>query len=272
MDAALWEALAENAPAGRTAPHIPGRRFSEVVDIEDDEPNRLEALDGLDLEGIVLGIVYRDSQGTETQRRVAMYALKVSDANALFITAYCHERKACRSFRYDRIISVIDIATGELFERDAFFASELGISVPAQASEVHDTAPPLLTTVRRLCRDEMIVLAGLSRSDGLMRPEEVDAIVDHAQRVGADSDLWLEAEHLDALRRYIRNMRPDSATLLKSALKASLLPGHRRRDLLRACRKVMDADGVQNPAEVAYILRLQSALEQEALSVTSDGR
>ncbi|MBB4287958.1 hypothetical protein, partial [Roseospira goensis] len=194
------------------------------------------------------------------QRRVTLHRMKVSKGPALFIACFCHERQANRTFRYDRIQAVIDILTGELFDRDPFFTDELGICVPEQFRSCDDTIPPLFKQVRGRARDELVILAGLSRSDGCMRPEEIDVIVDHAQQIGADADLWLGAEDIARMQRYVRNLRPDFSSLVRAAHVVSDLPTHRQMRLLRACQTVMDADGIQHPDEISFIIEMQDLI------------
>lgn len=257
-----WIGLADRAPSGKRPPVVPGRRFVAVPDIHEPPPDTLADLDGHDMEGVTLAIVYRDAKGTETMRRVTMHRVRVTERQAVYIACFCHERQATRSFRYDRIGGVIDMETGEIRPRDPFFADELGVCVPGTACARPDTGPSLFDQIKRTCRPDMILLAGLSRCDGRMLAEEVDAILKHAQHVSADDDLWPEAEDIERLRRHVRHLRPDRDSLDRAAHAVADLPMHRQRRLLHACREVMDADGIQHPAEIDFILELQELLAE----------
>lgn len=62
---------------------------------------------------------YRDSKGAISERLITVHSLDGFTENGRFtgehLHAYCHTRKAARTFRCDRIESLADSKTGEVF-------------------------------------------------------------------------------------------------------------------------------------------------------------
>jgi predicted DNA-binding transcriptional regulator YafY len=53
-------------------------------------------------------IDYTDEDGEITSRSITPHQLTFTDAGVFVVPAYCHRRKALRTFRFDRIGSVDD--------------------------------------------------------------------------------------------------------------------------------------------------------------------
>lgn len=88
---------------------------------EDEEADKLEEIEKVG--GLSVIIEYTDSKGATSQRLITCRNLSVR-AGKDYINAYCHNRKAPRSFRIDRIKNIFDSKTGEcLSPAQAFFAN-----------------------------------------------------------------------------------------------------------------------------------------------------
>lgn len=63
--------------------------------------------------GRLVGLVYVDERGRQTERAVTMWRLYNQNGRR-YLQAYCHLRKENRTFRVDRIVEVFDPKTGEI--------------------------------------------------------------------------------------------------------------------------------------------------------------
>lgn len=192
------------------APHIEGRFLPgglgepdqfETITIIDNEPHlinpepvarerwqppgitrhpKIQPL-GEDLWGTTFAIEYRDAQGRVSFRRITIRELyRASEDNTLYLQCFCHERQAIRSFRFDRIVSVIDL-DGEIHEPRSFFENELRVEIPTAKitpPKIRERTPPQLGNAekaghsqRAVVRDGLRVLIALSRADSFcIRP------------------------------------------------------------------------------------------------------
>ena len=70
-----------------------------------------------------LFLKYRDASDVVTDRRVTVFDVEriggAGGSGALALVTYCHERRAARSFRLDRIVEAIDAETGEVLPEPA---------------------------------------------------------------------------------------------------------------------------------------------------------
>lgn len=74
--------------------------------------------------GLVLLLHYVDAAGAASERRVTCASVRERNGRA-YLNAFCHERAAFRSFRFDRISQAIDWRTGEIFSGAAGLAAGL---------------------------------------------------------------------------------------------------------------------------------------------------
>lgn len=58
---------------------------------------------------------YRDADGAATARRISFERLYPGDG-FVYVEAYCHLRRAPRTFRSDRIAELVSVETGEIFD------------------------------------------------------------------------------------------------------------------------------------------------------------
>jgi WYL domain len=83
--------------------------------------------------GVTFAIEYADARNNVTTRRITLRELYRSDDGALYLHSFCHERQALRSFRFDRVQSVIDL-DGVVHAPQQFFESELRFPVDHRAA------------------------------------------------------------------------------------------------------------------------------------------
>lgn len=64
-------------------------------------------------------IHYEDAKGNVSEREINVRA--ITDKNGVtYLKAYCHARRAMRTFRLDRVVEVIDLGTGEVIDARKF--------------------------------------------------------------------------------------------------------------------------------------------------------
>lgn len=235
-----------------------------------------------DAAGSTFAIDYLDSTGTLSRRRITMREI-YTNGDRTYVQAFCHERRAARSFRFDRIIEVIDI-DGECHDPRRFFTESLGLVFPTveqvsappkppsparadQAQTRNRAAKPDVRTTdkpgmaqRRVARDGLRVLVALARADGELHPEEPEVILDY---IAEQCDLCgIDMTETDraALLPYLKRQQPSSDVLGECLSALNTAPRIQQRLLIRFAMMLMDADGVQDPAEFDLIMRIQQEL------------
>lgn len=253
------------------APDIPG--FEITVEFEDnewmfldddedddfdDEPDE-EPDDGAEdrakVEPVFTAIDYENATGEHTRRRITMRKFAPGAGDSVLLYAYCHERRALRAFRCDRITAFIDPATGELFE-PADFWRDLGLDPNQAVAGLRDQAK-----VANILTSQMTCLAAMAECDGYTHPDETETIVcyvvDELERDG----VMRSEEEVERIKRRLWRLRPTQAetrrelrTLFgrgKNALK-----GADRDRFIRAMTAVANADGVLTSEEFDFLVDL----------------
>jgi hypothetical protein len=236
---------------------------------------RMEAA-GEDLWGVTFAIEYLDGRNNLTTRRITLRELYRSDDGVLYLQSFCHERQLRRSFRFDRIQSVIDL-DGEVHEPRRFFESELHFPI-----DDHATSPAAPARARRMpqvvvtpaapvgalpgraqrfaARDGLRVLAALGRSDGFLDDAEIGVILDYVIERAAADGVATDDEDRAALLPYLRRQYPRASVLGECLDRLEAEPEVQRRLFLRHAVALMDADGIQHPAEFDMLLGLKERL------------
>lgn len=231
--------------------------FSPVVpdddgpDVADDAPRVIQA----GVSGVTLAIEYRDSRGAESRRRVTLIRLRVDAAGNNILDAFCHERRALRTFRFDRVRAIIDLDGEVHTDPTAWLVAVLGV-VPPWMPDIR--APG--ATHRRLAGPGALFLVALSRADGQLVVDEAMEILNYMTERADLDGVETTGEDAVALAKWIPTLRPTRDQVEEAARALDLAPAIERRLLLRAAVRVMDADGVQHPAEFAMVLEARDRL------------
>lgn len=257
-----------------------------IADAEDHDGDRRrhfladrETFEGVatELGGMAIAIDYQDSRGRLSRRRITMRQI-FTDGSRTYLQAFCHERQAPRSFRFDRIVEVIDV-DGVCHEPRSFFIDELGLAIPEPAaaeapvrpaaripSPPTDPGPDIRFTDRpgmahrRAARDGLRVLVALARSDGLMHEDEIEVILSYiAERSDLAGIAMNEADRA-ALIPYLRRQYPSDSVLSDCLRSLNAASRAEQRLLVRHAIQLANADGVQDPAEFALLMEIQQEL------------
>jgi tellurite resistance protein len=199
---------------------------------------------------VTFHIVYRNSHGVRSGRVITIRSIR-REFNDVRIGAYCHERKAFRTFLASQIIEATDLSTGEVradaltfFEHHALLG---GISP--------DTRLSLETMALQECRDEVTILCIVAAADGHFDEAERDVIIRHVMNRCPDEGMQ---EH--EIQRRIRNLAPDEHAYDSAVHRLRNGRGDTKA-LMSSLRKLIDADGIIEPEEAAFCARLEIDLE-----------
>lgn len=208
-------------------------------------------------------IDYTDAGGTRTRRRITIRQI-VSDPENVWVAAYCHERKAARKFRLDRIRHFIT-QDGEAIDPDTFMRMMCGFAPNVvQTDAAKDATKRSLKSFNDNIRPALTVLVAASRSDDHVHNEEVDAIMLYAERaaqhmvragrIPAMPDLAV----FDALPDRINRTRPVRDDVAKAMLRIFDWNEDRFDRFAQALKHVIRADGVITQGESAFLADIES--------------
>lgn len=222
--------------------------------------NRLESL-GDAAAGSVFGIEYKNAKGEKSARRIRLHRL-YQDEGVVYLRAYCFERRAARTFRYDRILSVFDM-DGVIHDDIQGFLSVLGVDF--ETTPVKPDSPSPMPDrpgmgARRVARDGLRALVALARADGLLHDEEIEVIKQYIAYRAEFDDVFVDDNDLDALDAYLRRQHPSAAVLTRCLDGIEREPPNLQRLFLTHAIALADADGIQHEAEFEMLMELQQRL------------
>jgi hypothetical protein len=232
-------------------------------------------------EGQSFIIEYRDSQGRSSRRRITVWGIKRGVDGVPLLVAKCHERKATRSFRIDRILAVIDYDGVVQEPLDRFFEDTFGMHAdelaPRSSSErSHKPVGPIIkkqgitlemdpverwSMIRAACRDHGLhLLATLARSDGELHPNELEVMVDFVAELSAKMGITIDVGQSDQIRDYVKRLRPTFEVIDRTIDRVLARPPSDIKNLLAFGRRVIEADGLLHPAELSALQDLEKSL------------
>lgn len=273
------------------------------LDVLDDEETHLETKDPLnhqesfslpstnsvstqfnsvddDIFGITTVIEYIDSKNAFSRRRVTLRNITCREDGRFYVNCICHERNALRSFRFDRIQSVIDL-DGEIHQPLAFFRDELQIRVDLSGAHVSEMTglgamEPRVAlrrepddaigkekpgaAQRRIARDGTRLLVGLARADGNLDPAEVNVVLDYIEAICRRSMVAFDDEDRRALSGYVKRVRPSSEVLDGCLGRIQGAPIDEQKLFIRYASALAEADGVIDEAEFHVLLEIKETL------------
>ncbi len=230
---------------------VPSMPVGESVVISDydatDEVDSQTSENSTDGAALALFIEYVDGEGQRTRRRVTVRQLIGQPPD--MVLAYCHERRAARHFRIDRIVEAIHPETGEILA-----GAEILLALQGAGFS------PIDPVVRRMVN----AMGFIMRCDGQAHAAEWEAIDDALAfwicRNGGD-----DAEHQAAMQM-ARQVAPDHTDFMIAM--RSMVASKQVRQLApfmqRALGSVMDADGVLHANEVGWAREIDGFLRAAA--------
>lgn len=229
-------------PRGRTV-EIPGPDADDLVDETPTPAHRDSSAP------IALFIVYRDSAGAETKRRITCKCYEADKGN---LRAWCHERQAFRRFKLARVTECVIAATGEEISIAA-----LAAMLPLGESPAGD---------QRLTRI-LTLLVFLMKCDGKAHAAEREVIEDAAGSYAMRFD-GNDATVARAVRGALA-LAPDVDDAIAALrwIEASADARQIARLVLPFIDRVIEADGVIASQEAYF-----GGMLRDALSAILEGR
>jgi len=189
-------------------------------------------------------LVYESSGGDTSERVVTLLSAWETDG-AVYFSGRCHLRQAQRTFRADRVVELVCLATGEAPDDPQAWLREHGLFAGERES---DYTPHAL----RLCRDELAVLAYVAKADGHLDPDELEVALDHLM-MSTERDI-----DRDRAARYLKRLSPSAADM-PAHLAAIARRLNRWDPLMRSIRRLVDADHDLHIAEQIAVAELGEA-------------
>lgn len=220
--------------------------------------------------GQTIFIEYVNGLGQRLGRRISIRDMWDGPAGSIYIEAFCHERRAPRQFRSDRILEVADVVTGEIFPCFEDWLATLAVLATAEqpgSAAAADAAVADLDSQATLRRpfdeawrqvaDGCAVLVYLARVDGrFVREEELALaswIFDH-----------LESSEAGAAMRVARGLMPTDDEFLEALVRCAAVPIAGRIGLVSAASALIRADGEVHLRERSMLDALRRSLDLPA--------
>lgn len=226
-------------------PEIPVNRFPFTSDdVDEDAPDGRVVGEGYSK---ALFISYVDAKGVKSERRISVNKLRQANNGNFIVAAYCFEREALRSFRVDRIVEMVDLSTGEVFERQQIKEELFSHFIPLVNPTVEDR-------IIGMCKDEIMILAFLARCDGHYHSTEEEVLVSFV------SDKCFEEDFNDVkIRRLIKNLCPEKKECFAAVDRISQREKEKRR-LAKYAVRLIEADGIITGQEHSFVLEINNSI------------
>jgi hypothetical protein len=209
-------------------------------------------------EGQSFTIVYRDASGAESTRRISVWGVR-RDRGVMTLVARCHERKATRMFRVDRILTIADLHGEVHHSPPAFLAHLFGVEL----SGFH--VAPLVerkAALRRFLREAGLpVLVALARADHDYCLDERGELLDYAVHSLVTRGIEVSDDDFTWLRQYTASLRPTHAAIDNGLIPLARQSPEAIAEFIAIARRVMDADGFRHPAELEAFENLCTILQ-----------
>lgn len=198
-------------------------------------------------------IEYVDSKGQESTRRITVFDIVSGDSGVPSLMARCHEKKKERQFRIDRIRSCVDF-DGEVHDDvPQFLIDTFGMSFFNAHAKVTQKNAERWQAILDLLRSETVLLAALCRVDNLVKPVEIDVLIEYLATLVENQDIFLSPAEVASMERYAKRLRPTEDAIMRSLDAVSAKGARHVEQLLIAAKRVIEADEILHQEEVELI-------------------
>lgn len=218
-------------------------------------------------EGQSFIIDYVDAEGRTSTRRITVWDIDRGAGGCPMLVATCHERRAKRHFRIDRIRAVYDFDGVVQEPLGEFLVETFGMSrrlVERRYDETEEAEgngrvrmPFLLKSddlwkrVRATCRRRGVpLLCLLARADRDLHPAELALIERYAVNCCREAAIELTEREVGKLNGYLSRLRPSEKAVSRCLDLASQWSSRDLMHLLETCAHVVKADGIVHPQEM----------------------
>lgn len=212
----------------------------------------------------VFAIEYRASDGLPSSRTVRIHTLAVSSQGAGLLQGFCYWREATRTFRMDRVISVVD-GDGEIhappadFVRDLFDSFAVEALPPIRQKDRKVRKPKTPVAAERFINKhaaDFVLLKLMAGIDGEVHAMENVAINDHVAKLWLQEDTPISSEHMTHVYNWIDRLAPEQRDYAAAVDAVMKKPPKDMARLLLSMKAVLEADGRHDPRETALLDQL----------------
>lgn len=210
-----------------------------------------------DLAGEVFGIEYKTPQGPVSRRWISVEGFKKSSDGEWSLYAYCFGRKRVRSFSLSQIEALFDAQGEPVALSEIFPAGHEGAPEPGVLADTSGRA------IIAACRDGLRALTALAKIDGHLHDKELESVVGFAEATAKKAGLAMSPDDKSAVQRYVRNLQPTGDVVADSLDRIAQTNLATQKEFFWYAHDVMDADGLQDEAEIKMFLEISEALSHE---------
>ena len=193
---------------------------------------------------------YVDAGGTTSQRYITLRKVW-SDGATRYLQGHCHLRNALRTFRVDRIRSLHDPATGELYEPPGRLLDQF-------LDEHPDETMALIGEHRA----QLAVLVYLARCDAAFDVIEHKVILSWLKRRARGRNVsWREVGD------HVRRIYPSYEDVESALPMVASMPTRSLKSFFNVVAQVVVADGRAAENELAFLSRLSEAMKPYGVHV-----
>lgn len=224
------------------------------------------------VEPVFCTIDYTDVAGRASRRRITARSVQ-RRGDATLIVALCHERRALRHFRLDRISRVVT-HDGEVFSADVFAKDILGIDIKntqtGTAFRPRKTEVPRPTSFARYTSPQVLILTAAANADDHLHAEEAEQIHRFLER---EAPRLLKSGHihaapsvenLDVIGRRIIRLRPTQDDIAEALIEMRSRPADQITRLCDWMPKVIAADGALHASEEDFAREFHRFFDMDA--------
>ena len=266
---------------GSEAP-LPDNLYELGPEIDDPQSKSQVAPDST-LEGTVIFLQYSDASGELSKRRV-----RIESIDDTYLKGFCFLRNEKRTFIIDRIQSITDLNSGEIFEdarsylgilREVGASADVGrvesnfsahsvrkakrISIEHSSIGSDDEADflELVATIAA----EIRILVFIARADSKLSSKEVKLLRKYIQARSEDLTLSITNDQLSKFECWIKSQFPNAKLLLQSMQIISSSGIEAVNSMLEMAEILVGIDGKITDTERQAYSDLKKALRSEAL-------
>lgn len=196
------------------------------------------------------GLRYRDQYGEVTMRHVTIRRLRVMDKEEnCYIVAFCHLRKAPRTFRIANILYLVCPETGEIEESPYLFLRNYGL----QQLSFGKGSPVEENELLSVIMNELHLLAYLAACDGHFHELEQEIMLEYVM-----ARLPYNSFDIEEMTRLIKRIQPDIAAFNTAIRQLRKLSNTSRTLLFRYAQKLVNADAILSAPEFEAIMAIES--------------
>lgn len=208
-----------------------------------------------DIDGLALAIEYQHINKEISSRLITCRSINPNPPG--FLRAHCHLRNDFRTFRVDRIRSIVEMGTGEVVNKRGILAF-LAPYIEFAAEQDKAKAQRLF---QRKTGPGIKVLVFLAASDGHVHPAERKVIFDYAQ---SSSRRLFPYQEFDAVAtlRWIDHLKPTRNATLKAVAKLTEDLDH-FKEFTGTMMALVRADGHLDEMEEAAVRDIIAVVRKE---------